>query len=116
VKGDPSCIMVNRNRGSGTRILIDGLLDGAQPTGYAVQSRSHNAVAAAVAQARADWGVAIRGAADQLSLGFLPLTEERYDFVIPKARAQRRAVRAFEQLLTTDDVKQKLTSMGFMLP
>jgi putative molybdopterin biosynthesis protein len=115
VKGDPACIMVNRNQGSGTRILIDGLLEGAQPAGYAVQSRSHNAVAAAVEQGRADWGVAIRGAADQAGLGFQPLTEERYDFVVPKARAQRPAVRAFEQLLTTDDVKQKLTSMGFIL-
>jgi len=115
VKGDPACIMVNRNQGSGTRILIDGLLEGAQPTGYAVQSRSHNAVAAAVAQGRADWGVAIRGVADQVGLGFLPLTEERYDFVVPKARAERPAVRALEQLLTSEDVKRKLTSMGFIL-
>lgn len=115
VKGDPACIMVNRNQGSGTRILIDGLLDGAQPTGYAVQSRSHNAVAAAVSQGRADWGVAIRGVADQLELGFLPLTEERYDFAVPKARAQRPAVRAFRRLLTGEDAKQKLTSMGFIM-
>jgi putative molybdopterin biosynthesis protein len=42
-------VMVNRNQGSGTRILIDRLLQGAQPIGYAVQPRSHNAVAAAVA-------------------------------------------------------------------
>jgi len=115
VKADPSCFMVNRNQGSGTRILIDGLLEGTQPTGYAVQSRSHNAVAAAVAQGRADWGVAIRGVADQADLGFLPLTEERYDFVVPKTRLQKPAVRALEELLAHDDVKQKLTSMGFIL-
>lgn len=115
VKADPSCFMVNRNQGSGTRILIDGLLEGTQPSGYAVQSRSHNAVAAAVAQGRADWGVAIRGVADQADLGFLPLTEERYDFVVPKTRLQKRAVRALEGLLAHEDVKQKLTSMGFIL-
>lgn len=115
VRADPSCFMVNRNQGSGTRILIDGLLEGAQPTGYAVQSRSHNAVAAAVAQGRADWGVAIRGVADQADLGFLPLTEERYDFVVPKTRMQKPAVRALEELLARDDVKQKLASMGFIL-
>jgi putative molybdopterin biosynthesis protein len=57
--------MVNRNAGSGTRILIDRLLEGAQPRGYAVQPRSHNAVVAAVAQGRADWGVAIRSAAER---------------------------------------------------
>jgi putative molybdopterin biosynthesis protein len=107
--------MVNRNQGSGTRILIDGLLEGTQPAGYAVQSRSHNAVAAAVAQGRADWGVAIRGVADQAGLGFLPLTEERYDFVVPKTRRQKPAVRALEQLLAREDVKQKLASMGFIL-
>ena len=115
VKDDPSCIMVNRNQGSGTRILIDGLLEGTQPTGYAVQSRSHNAVAAAVAQRRADWGVAIRGVADQARLGFLPLTEEHYDFVVPKARTDRPAIRALQELLAREDVQRQLTSMGFLL-
>jgi putative molybdopterin biosynthesis protein len=52
---DPSCVMVNRNQGSGTRVLIDRLLNGQKPAGYAVQPRNHNAVAAAVAQGRADW-------------------------------------------------------------
>ena len=70
-------MMVNRNKGSGTRILIDRLLDGAQPAGYAVQSRNHNAVAAAVSQGRADWGVAIETVAKQAGLGFLPLVEEK---------------------------------------
>ena len=59
-KDDPACRMVNRNQGSGTRILIDRLLGGARPAGYAVQSSSHNAVAAAVSQRRADWGVPFR--------------------------------------------------------
>ena len=56
---DPSCLMVNRNAGAGTRILIDRLLAGQRPPGYANQPKSHNAVAAAVAQNRADWGIAI---------------------------------------------------------
>ncbi len=51
--------MVNRNQGAGTRILIDRLLGGARPDGYWNQPRSHNAVAAAVAQHRADWGMTI---------------------------------------------------------
>ncbi len=46
---DDSCVLVNRNRGSGTRILIDECLAGARPPGYSVEARSHNAVAAAVA-------------------------------------------------------------------
>jgi putative molybdopterin biosynthesis protein len=56
---DKSCIMVNRNQGAGTRILIDRLLAGARPDGYWNQPKSHNAVAAAVAQRRADWGMTI---------------------------------------------------------
>jgi putative molybdopterin biosynthesis protein len=116
VKNDPACIMVNRNRGSGTRILIDRLLQGVQPPGYAVQSRNHNAVAAAVAQGRADWGVAIRSVADQAKLGFLPLTEERYDFVVPQSRLTRPAVAAFQELLQTDEIVVHLRdTLGFTL-
>ncbi len=115
VKDDPSCVMVNRNRGSGTRILIDDLLDGAQPTGYAVQSRSHNAVAAAVAQQRADWGVAIHGVAEQAGLGFLPLTREQYDFVVSPERIQRPAVVAFRALLADDDVRAELAARGLLI-
>ena len=62
--------MVNRNAGAGTRVLIDQLLAGARPPGYSNQPRSHNAVAAAVAQGRADWGVAIVRVARLYGLGF----------------------------------------------
>lgn len=55
---DPAALMINRNAGSGTRVLADSLLRGARPAGYANQPRSHNAVAAAIAQNRADWGIA----------------------------------------------------------
>src|SRR5262249_11115269 len=77
---DPDCIMVNRNQGAGTRLLIDSLLKNARPAGYWNQPRSHNGVAASVAQSRADWGVAIKPVADDLGLGFIPLAEEHFDF------------------------------------
>ena len=89
---DASCVMVNRNQGSGTRALIDRLLAGARPPGYAVQPRNHNAVAAAVVQRRADWGVTLDTIARSAGLGFIPVQHEQYDFVMPKARAERRAV------------------------
>ena len=115
VKNTPGCLMVNRNRGSGTRILIDGLLDGSEPAGHAVQARNHNAVAAAVSQGRADWGLAIRTVADQADLGFLPLTEEQYDFVTPNSRAAMPAVRSIMKLLADPDVRDHLAGMGFTL-
>ena len=80
----PDCLMVNRNAGSGTRILTDRLLAGAKPSGYWSQPKSHNAVAVAVAQNRADWGVAIESVARQYGLGFIPLQDEHYDFIVPK--------------------------------
>src|SRR5262249_52990598 len=92
---DPQCVLVNRNRGSGTRVLIDRLLGPHRPPGHLTEARSHNAVAAAVAQGRADWGVAIANVARDAGLGFLPMQGEQYDFVVPKTRRDRPAVQAF---------------------
>ncbi len=109
------CVMVNRNAGSGTRVLIDGLLDGARPQGYAHQAKSHNAVAAAVAQGRADWGVAIDTVARAYGLGFIALKEEHYDFVVPGARRGRPAVRRFIELLSDPAIREALAGRGFLL-
>jgi putative molybdopterin biosynthesis protein len=110
---DPECVLVNRNRGSGTRLLIDRLLGAVRPPGYLAEPRSHNAVAAAVAQGRADWGVAIAPVARASGLGFLPLREERYDLVVPRSRRERPAVRAFVELLADPAARRALTALGF---
>jgi putative molybdopterin biosynthesis protein len=110
---DPDCTMVNRNTGSGTRILIDRLLGDRRPPGYGVQTKSHNAVAAAVRQSRADWGVAISTVADPYGLSFLPLQAEQYDFVIPRARAGRDAVKAFRDVLNDAAMRERLRAIGF---
>ena len=81
--------MVSRNAGAGTRVLIDKLLDGARPPGYANQPKSHNAVAAAIAQGRADWGLAIEPVAKLYGLGFLPVAPEHYDFLVVEKRGKR---------------------------
>jgi putative molybdopterin biosynthesis protein len=110
---DPGCILVNRNAGSGTRILVDRLLGGARPPGYLNEARSHNAVAAALAQGRADWGVAISTVARDAGLGFLPLRAECYDFVVPRRRLDRPAVRAFLALLEDAECRRTLAEQGF---
>jgi putative molybdopterin biosynthesis protein len=110
---DPGCVLANRNRGSGTRILLDGLLGGAKPAGYLTEAKTHSAVAAAVAQGRADWGVAIGPVAREYALGFLPVRDERYDFVVPAARRDRPAVRALAGLLASDDTRLSLRAVGF---
>lgn len=110
---DPSCVLVNRNRGSGTRLLIDRLLGHARPPGYLTEARSHNAVAAAVQQGRADWGVAIEPVTRGTGLGFLALRQELYDFVVPIARRERAAVRAFVKLLADPRIRKELARRGF---
>jgi molybdenum cofactor synthesis domain-containing protein len=110
---DPTCIMVNRNQGAGTRILIDRLLGDARPDGYWNQPRSHNAVAAAVAQHRADWGMTIAPVAHAAGLGFIPLAEEHYDFALVTARKQRPAVQAFFDALASEQCRSALALAGF---
>ena len=110
---DPACIMVNRNQGAGTRILIDRLLGGARPDGYWNQPRSHNAVAAAVAQHRADWGMTIAPVAHASDLGFIPFAEEHYDFALVTARKQRPAVQAFLDALASKEGRAALEQAGF---
>jgi putative molybdopterin biosynthesis protein len=110
---DPACIMVNRNQCAGTRILIDRLLGAARPEGYWNQPRSHNAVAAAVAQHRADWGMTIAPVAEAAGLGFIPFAEEHYDFALVTARKQRSSVQAFLDALGSDQARASLRTAGF---
>lgn len=112
VLGDPDCLMVNRNAGAGTRVLIDALLAGARPPGYANQPKSHNAVAAAIAQGRADWGVGIKPVAMLYGLGFLPLAPEHYDFLMVERRAERAAVRAFLDVLRDETTRERIRAAG----
>jgi putative molybdopterin biosynthesis protein len=108
---DANALMVNRNAGSGTRVLIDQLLSGARPAGYANQPRSHNAVAAAVAQGRADWGIAIESVAKLYGLGFLPIAPEDYDFLLVEKRRARPAVQAFLRALRDPATRARIAAL-----
>jgi putative molybdopterin biosynthesis protein len=109
---DAACLMVNRNAGAGTRVLIDQLLDGARPGGYSNQPRSHNAVAAAIAQGRADWGIATSSVARLYGLGFLPIAPEDYDFLLVESRHTRPAVQAFLAALRDETVRERIRDLG----
>jgi putative molybdopterin biosynthesis protein len=114
-RAEPDCLMVGRNAGSGTRLLIDRLLEGARPAGYWSQPKSHNAVAVAVAQNRADWGVTIESVARQYDLGFVPIQDEHYDFVVPKVRFNRPPVQKFRAVLEEPSLKERLATLGFTI-
>ena len=112
VLADTSALMVNRNVGAGTRVLMERLLDGARPAGYANQPKSHNAVAAAIAQGRADWGLAIEPVAKLYGLGFLPVSPEHYDFLVADARRSRPAVQAFVDVLHDKSTRERIRALG----
>ncbi|MDB4439326.1 molybdopterin biosynthesis protein [Planctomicrobium sp.] len=114
---EPACSMVNRNHGSGTRILTDQLLKEfdmpQRPNGYSKQVKSHNAVAAAIRQGRADWGIAIESVARHYGLRTIPVQEEHYDFVTRKEFSKSPAIQEFRALLLEDSVNEKLSELGF---
>ena len=114
---DSALRMVNRNRGAGTRVLIDELLAGRRPPGFAYEPRSHYAVAAAVAQGRADWGVTIETVARERGLRFRPLRAEHYDFAVPRSRWELPALLALRRLLAPQSpVRARLAELGFPAP
>lgn len=109
---DAGILMVNRNAGAGTRVLIDRLLGGAKPPGYANQPKSHNAVAAAIAQGRADWGVAIEPVAKMYGLDFIEVAPEHYDFLVVESRKARPAVQAFLAALRDEATRARIRAIG----
>jgi putative molybdopterin biosynthesis protein len=125
--GQPELRMLNRTRGAGTRVLLDLLLDGLAResgleleemrsgiTGYDVETRSHNAVAAAVASGRADWGLGIEAVAVAYGLGFAPLRDEEYDFLSHRDRLERDPVLAFLDVLRSREFRTALGDLpGF---
>ena len=112
ILADPSALMINRNAGAGTRVLTDKLLGGARPAGYANQPKSHNAVAAAIAQGRADWGLAIEPVAKLYGLGFLPVSPEHYDFLVVDSRREHPGVQVFLTALRDDRVRARIRALG----
>ncbi len=109
---DPDCLLVNRNAGSGTRVLLDRALKEARPPGYANQPKSHNAVAAAISQGRADWGFAIAPVAKLYDLDFLPVAPEEYDFLITERALSRPGTQAFLDALRDPQVRDSIRRLG----
>jgi len=116
-------VFVNRLRGSGARALIDKLLREAGITkpedsirGYSYEAKTHTAVASAVAQGRADVGVAIEYVADIYGLDFIPLGEEIFDFAVRKDRLKKATVQRFLEALSREAFHSKIMSLrGYAL-
>jgi putative molybdopterin biosynthesis protein len=112
---------VNRQRGAGTRLLLDFHLaqlaiDPAALAGYDREEYTHLAVAAAVASGRAECGLGIRAAAEALGLGFVPLFQERYDLVIPRRHYEDPFLRPLLDLLEDPAFREAVAALpGYSL-
>lgn len=121
---------INRNLGSGTRVLLEFLLTKKADEigvdlralkkrikGFEREVKTHFEVARAVARGEADVGIALRHAAEIYGLNFTPLLWEEYDFVILESRMAKASVEAFTSLLTSDDFKKSLRKIpGYQIP
>jgi len=113
----PDVTLVNRQMGSGTRVLLDARLRQlgiplTQVTGYGHVASTHLGVAEAVRSGQADVGLGILAAARAVGLTFLPLEHERYDLVIPQEQWERRPVQALMEILRDEDFKNTVATLG----
>ena len=115
----PKVQFVNRQRGAGTRVLLDYHLSRMtipqrSIAGYSQEEYTHLGVAAAVASGRADCGLGIAAAAQALDLDFIPLFQERYDLVIPKTQAESDLLAPLFGLLADSRFRKAISQlMGY---
>jgi putative molybdopterin biosynthesis protein len=108
---------VNRQRGAGTRVLLDYKLKqaGISPDeidGYDAEAATHMAVAAQVASGEADCGMGVYSAAHAMGLDFIPVGEEEYDFAMRPETLELPEMRSFFRLLTGEAFREVLEKLG----
>ena len=108
---------INRQAGSGTRVLLDYELarlgiDGGSIRGYDRDEYTHMAVAVDVLSGAADCGMGIRAAARALDLEFIPLVQEQYDLVIPTHLVSRPTIQAVLDTIGSDRFRSRVTALG----
>ena len=105
--------IINRNPGSGTRILFDRELKragivGENIAGYDLEAKTHTAVATAVSRGIADAGIGIRTAAQLCDLDFVPIGWEDYDLAVSKTKSNKRLLDSLKSILQSSEFKKRL--------
>ena len=113
----PDVALVNRQAGSGTRILLDYELkksdiDAALISGYGNEEYTHMGVAMAVTSGRADVGMGIMAAAHALDLDFIPVARERYDLVIPARLFKDTRIALLLDIIRSDKFRKQALALG----
>ncbi len=112
----PEISFINRQRGSGTKILLDyhlkeAKINASQISGYKQEEYTHLSVAAAVAAGRADSGLGIHAAASALELDFVPLFKERYDLIIPIEFVDSELLKPVWKVLEDPDFRKAIDAL-----
>lgn len=110
-------VYANRQRGAGTRILLDyhlalDQIDSQQIVGYPRELTTHMAVATAVKTGSATTGLGIYSAALAMGLDFVEVTNEDYDFLIRESLAEDPRIQEFIRILKSKDFQEKVTALG----
>lgn len=113
----PDVQFVNRQKGAGTRVLLDYRLkqmgvDPLQINGYTREEFTHLMVAASVAGGTADTGLGILAAARALRLDFVPLLKERYDLVVPREHYESELLRPLLEIVRGPDFRRQVEALG----
>jgi molybdate-binding protein/DNA-binding transcriptional regulator YhcF (GntR family) len=113
----PDVILVNRQPGSGTRVWLDAQLKALEITptelaGYEREELTHLAVARAIADGEANVGLGIHAAAAAYGLGFVPLTQERYDLAMPESVWETPAAQTLAGLIRSSGFQESITKLG----
>lgn len=110
-------IFVNRQKGSGTRILSNYMckqnsIDENNIYGYDHEEYTHNSLATQIKNNSADAGIGIYSAAKMYNLDFIELCEEQYDLLIPNFAMKLPQVKLMLEIIQSDDFKEKINSLG----
>lgn len=108
---------VNRQRGAGTRVLLDYLLkekgiDPARIVGYDRELNTHMMVASAVQSGSCDVGMGVLSAANMMGLDFIPVGDEEYDFIVAQENLKDEKVKVFLEALRGEELRRALTELG----
>ena len=108
---------INRQKGSGTRVLLDYLLKnkGVNPLdiqGYSKEEYTHLMVASAVAEGSVDAGMGILSAAKAFRLDFVPVVKERYDIIIPNEYYSSLKIQKLLTIIRSEKFKKKVLNLG----
>jgi len=119
-------VFINRNRGSGTRNLIDAMIKAYAAErnwgyseavhkirGYGNEVRSHFETAVAIKYNKADAGVGIEAAARPFGLSFMPLKKEEFDFIVLRGKSEEEGIEKFREVLSSRELRSKASRKGF---